>query len=88
MKNTESQWGRIKDAQRVVPASRSCFYNWINAGYVISRRMGGARYIDLNSVRNLLASAPLSADAELQHEMKRRAALAVAARRKKIGAGE
>jgi helix-turn-helix protein len=82
------EWAKISDARKIVPASRSTFYNWIAAGQIRSRRVNGTRYIDVASLRQLFAGAPLSPAADEQHEMQRRAALSVARRREKHGAGE
>jgi putative DNA primase/helicase len=38
------EWGRIRDAQRVAPLSRSQYYNLIESGRLKSRRIGGARF--------------------------------------------
>jgi hypothetical protein len=67
------EWGRIPDAQRVVAASRSTYYNWMVTGRIRSRRINGARYIDMASLRALFAKAPEKPSAKVSREMTKRA---------------
>lgn len=84
----ELAWGRIRDAQRVVPASRSTYYNWIKSGLVHSRRIQGARYIDMDWLRRSFENAPAKAPAKVQREMKKRALASAKARAAKNGVSD
>lgn len=66
-------WARIADAQRVVSASRSTFYNWLASGLIRSRRINGARFIDMHSLRQLMENAPEKPTPAMRRKMKRRA---------------
>jgi hypothetical protein len=67
------EWGRICDAQRVIAASRSTYYNWLEVGLVRGRRIGGARYIDMDSVRQLAENAPSKPPKAVSRQMTKRA---------------
>jgi hypothetical protein len=66
-------WARIADAQRFVPASRSTYYNWLESGAVRSRRINGARYIDMDSLRQFMESAPSKPSKAVSRQMTARA---------------
>jgi hypothetical protein len=69
----ELEWGRIRDAQRAYPASRSTYYNWIKTRRGFSRRIGGARYVCMSSLKELFESAPEKPEKAISREMKKRA---------------
>jgi hypothetical protein len=76
----ELQWARIRDAQRFVPASRSTYYNWIEDGRIRARRINGAKYIDMESLRRLFAKAPEKPPKKVSREMQKRALASADAR--------
>jgi hypothetical protein len=53
----EPEWGRIDDALEIAPVSRSQFYHWMTAGLIRTARIGNARFVDMNSVRQLFENA-------------------------------
>jgi hypothetical protein len=69
----ELSWARIADAQHFVSASRSTFYNWLDSGLIRSRRINGARFIDMDSLRQLMENAPQKPTPAMRRKMKRRA---------------
>ena len=69
----EIEWARIRGAQRRFPASRSTYYNWIQARQIRSRRINGARYIDMDSLRRLFENAPETTPKAVSREMTKRA---------------
>jgi hypothetical protein len=71
--SNETEWRRIRGAQRTYPASRSTYYNWIVNRQVRSKRINGARYIDMESLRRLFESAPEKPPAAVRREMTKRA---------------
>jgi len=92
MKTTiaELAWARIRDAQSFVPASRSTFYNWLKSALVRSRRTNGARYIDMQSLRQFIESAPSKPSKAVSRRMTKRAFASADARaaRAQNGDGE
>jgi hypothetical protein len=50
-------WSRIDDARRFVPASRAQYYIWIAEGKIRTARVGGARYVDMDSLKQLFETA-------------------------------
>jgi hypothetical protein len=50
-------WARIRDAQGFAPVSRSQFYTWIADGSVRTARIGGARFVDMESLKQLFEHA-------------------------------
>ncbi|MGC1324006.1 MAG: helix-turn-helix domain-containing protein, partial [Candidatus Udaeobacter sp.] len=73
MKTTKLGWGRIRDAQSYLPASRSTYYNWLESGAVRSRRINGARYIDMDSLRQFIEGAPSKPSKAVSRQMTARA---------------
>ena len=69
----ELAWARIADAMRVVPASRSTIYNWMEDGLVRSRRIGGARYVDMQSLREFIEGSPSRPSKKVSRRMTKRA---------------
>lgn len=82
----ETEWRRIGGAQRTYPASRSTYYNWIVNRQVRSKRINGARYIDMESLRRLFESAPEKPPAAVRREMTKRAFASAEKRAAKNGA--
>jgi hypothetical protein len=78
----ELQWARIRDARRFCTASRATIYNWIADGLIRSRRINGARYIDMESLRRLFAKAPEKPPKKVSREMTLRALKSADARAK------
>jgi hypothetical protein len=79
------QWGRIRDAQCLVAASRSTYYHWIATGAIRARRINGARYIDMQSLKALFATAPERPSAKVSREMTKRAFASADARAARNG---
>ncbi|HEY2143360.1 MAG TPA: hypothetical protein VGH06_03315 [Candidatus Udaeobacter sp.] len=69
----ELEWARIRDAQRAYPASRSQYYNWIEARMIRSRRIGGARFIEMQSLRELFDKASSKPPKKISRMMSERA---------------
>jgi hypothetical protein len=46
-------WLRPKDAARAAGISRALLYDWLNAGRLISRKIGGCRLISATSLAEL-----------------------------------
>jgi hypothetical protein len=76
----EIEWARIRDAQRIAPFSRSQYYNLIEAGRIRSRRIGGARYICVASLRELFARAREKPSKKISNAMRDRAYASASAR--------
>jgi hypothetical protein len=68
----ELQWARIRDARRFCTASRATIYNWIADGLIRSRRIKGARYIDMESLRRLFETASERPSKRVSREMQKR----------------
>ena len=66
------QWGRIRDAQRVVPFSRSQYYNLIQQGRVESRRIGGGRFIYIPGLLEMAKQAPTRPPRKVSERMRTR----------------
>jgi hypothetical protein len=77
---SELSWARISDAQRFVPASRSTYYNWFDEGLVRSRCIKGARYVDMESLRQFIEGAPSKPSKKVSRRMLKRAHASAAAR--------
>lgn len=69
----ELEWGRIRDAQRRYPASRSTYYNWIETHRGLSRRIGCARYIHMPTLESLFQTAPEKPTKAVSRQMTERA---------------
>ena len=76
----ELEWGKISDAQRRYAASRSTYNNWISTRQVVSKRVGGARYVYIPSVRELFEGAPAKPSATTSRRMRQLGHLSAQAR--------
>ena len=52
-----SGWRTISSAQKHLPASRSSYYAWIALGRLKSVRIGGSRFISMDSLEELIRRA-------------------------------
>jgi hypothetical protein len=77
-----SGWKSITDAQKYLPASRSSYYGWIALGRLHSIRIGGSRYISIDSLEQLVRrAAAKKLPRRISEEMRQRG-LASSAKRK------
>jgi excisionase family DNA binding protein len=53
----QAGWRSISDAQKHLPASRSSYYEMIADGRLKSIRIGGSRYISMDSLEQLIRKA-------------------------------
>jgi hypothetical protein len=78
-------YGTLSTLKKLCGVSRSTAYQWIEEGKIISKLIGGRRYIDFRSVEKLFDEAPAQAAAKARADMQRRrlGALAEMKRKKK-----
>jgi hypothetical protein len=65
-------WRKISEAQRFVPASRTTYYSWIENGLIRSRVIGGARYVDMESLQQMVERSPQRPSTAVRRKMQRR----------------
>jgi hypothetical protein len=73
----ELQWGRPSHVQRIYSIPRSTLYTLVSSGAVRSRRINGARYIDIDSLKELFENAPEKPSKAVSREMRKRARASV-----------